>query len=544
MYVKKKTLRFNSILLSETMKTTVSILILGICCLVLFHTEVCAAKNVSQYVREGGSLLFEQPDSALYRFMLAYRAGMSKDSLKYYWAETYRVKGVYDSALILNHAITWAGDKREVVFNQRIKIYEALGWENKVHALRDSVGERGFSIREFPRISAGFNGVYSRKKEKDSYDVPFIPYLPLSLRDTLIQGSGYGGYLDFSWEAHGNFVFLGSASMSKPYYNRSVVSMDSSDIGFTAGVKTQNLVPGGSVGYLFGREWYTGGGVSSTHTLSVDYLISRSNYLIYMNMSYYLGLLNDLKTDRQYVSFISYMKNRIDKENSFFLAASALLYLDEPSVQPSWLDVNGSFYPADVYQANLTPFMGDSIFAGYTKKFDTKTLIPQGLMNISLTAGNEIGLPFGVGMRVQAQFSLQAYADAYKWSEMRICADSIEGYKEELFSVSGWFVTRNGDEYAFVKRVDENSSLYHVASDASYIRRSEKRTDNILTIGAALDRKLGSIGAIKFDGKLSKTWSTLKEAPVRIPNWEWTLGLSWKKTFDLNSIGRKKHAIE
>jgi hypothetical protein len=78
----------------------------------------------------------QQYDSAQVSLYVAFKDGMSKDSLYYMWANLYIQKGVYDSALALNAAlIDTASIWQNRTLNQRYLIYKMLGWEDDASGL-------------------------------------------------------------------------------------------------------------------------------------------------------------------------------------------------------------------------------------------------------------------------------------------------------------------------------------------------------------------------------------------------------------------------
>lgn len=505
-------------------------------CILTVSVPNIAAESVAEYVEEGKAYLNHQPDSALYRFMLAYREGMSRDSLKYFWAETYITRGIYDSALILNHAIEWQDHKRVAVFNQRLKIYESLDWKQKAEVIRDSLGiNRAFRLK-FPKITIETNGSYTGVTEKQSYDYPFAYSSPNALSDTTIGGPAFGGFLTLQWEATKWLHLSGSAKMSKPYYSSFSIETDSSNIGLQAGFKLVNLFPGSSFRYLFEREWNSNSDFYNTNNVSLDYLFLLDRRVLFFNLAYTASFLQGRNLDYQYVSALAWFENAVNISKKLYGSFHAFFFIKEKMSEQ--IMFNGS--EVWVTEVEIDNSMERPVTRITGPSYTTETVIPQSFANFNLTGGYSLNLPFGIGMRMRAGYTYNYYFEEYRWTEMKMNQESYAAYYYS--AENGWLITGHDGEKVFImhnSRVDADTLVY----EGSYSRKNCTRSDKKLSLGASLSRQFAYLGDLQMKLQASRTWSSLKNGPIRIPKWEWSVGLSWKKSFDLSLISRRKEYL-
>ena len=108
-------------------------------------------KNLKPSLKRGIFFLENSnPDSAIVNFVKAYSAGLSRDSLFYFWSEALLQKNALDSSLAANFM---AKESHEGLFKiqilkQRQSIYNRLGWQKEASALLDTI----YSLPEYHRL--------------------------------------------------------------------------------------------------------------------------------------------------------------------------------------------------------------------------------------------------------------------------------------------------------------------------------------------------------------------------------------------------------
>lgn len=83
----------------------------------------------------------QNPDSAIQLFNKAYKQGLSRDSLFYFWSKAFLQKGVLDSALMMHYMITDSLNDRFRInyLLQGYSIFSRLEWEKDVKKVLDTI---------------------------------------------------------------------------------------------------------------------------------------------------------------------------------------------------------------------------------------------------------------------------------------------------------------------------------------------------------------------------------------------------------------------
>ncbi|MBD3344167.1 MAG: hypothetical protein GF401_03790 [Chitinivibrionales bacterium] len=470
-------------------------------------------------------------DSAQVYFFRASKNGMPRDSLFYLIAETYLRKGTLDTALALNHSVDPVNNAalKKVLLTQRCVIYTAAGMEQRAEALLDSIGAlASLSEKRFtPSLGFAASVGYESEKFIDAVAYPLVlPEEPLP-KDA-IDGLFYQfqSALTARYKLGNGIVpfISGLFSMNKP----NTVSPEGNEfdsLGVSGGIRTGigNIAKRFSFNYEWTRMVDNYKNYSSFNEIVTSYMHSRRNRIFFSSAGYRHELGANMSTESQSGFWIAYMGLIFPEVE----VSGSMLFNGYFAPSLLWNDQDSSLAVREV--RSMGPLRPDRYFiSAPLDTLDASTIIPQS--NIMFLAGPSVAidLPFKFEVEISPKWSIKSFVDNYIWhwygnetgSIGSVAVDSIFG------------VTFNDAVLAY-----END--YYKVIENSYfgpIKRFEKkRVDNTIYCDISLSRKTRVIGRFTLDGGIAKTWSTLHDdAPIDIPDWDWSISAKWDKTIAWN----------
>ena len=522
-----------------------------------------ASSTVSRWCRTGETLLAEgESDSAFVCFSNAYAGGMSRDSLYYYLGEYYRTRLVYDSALALNfaagHSVT-----TPLLLNiliQRYRIYSALEWDGPARPLLDTIRRMAprHPGRILPDLQIRTSLGYS--SEKQFIDTTFFwGDMSNSEGEKRIGGEYHTLDTKMDWRiaAIGRRTLNSGVKLglSKPFYTSGVPwDFDSTLLFAGAFVQIGELLNG--LGCSYGARVKKAFDTSIVVNNSLEFTLTAmrgQNSLAAMigyeredavgasNVRHLLWGLASVNV-RDPLTFTVLMNcNLAQAVTVSAQLPSAILFVDNAG------DGFPDIYRDNAYEEKVVPdtvrldtmsfveriafvsALNTDIAAAQRDSFVSITkVLPSQYFSVNPQMQVHLPLRSGFSIGFDCSWRLDWYPQPYEWDNIPLSYFNTSDQYCLLFNRSDsslyGVTTLPGIQY-------QSGALSFVPEiTSSFSHESLKRIDNTLGTSIMMGREWQRAGSIRILGSISKTWSTLSDhAPIDIPDWSWSFGLSWQK---------------
>ncbi|MBD3393495.1 MAG: hypothetical protein GF418_15270 [Chitinivibrionales bacterium] len=513
-------------------------------------------------------------DSAQSLFTIARSKGMPRDSLLYFWGEVYRRRGVLDTALALNLAVSPAptGSFAFAVLKQRYLIYSALGWQEKASAILDSVKARGRYRRSLlaPRTDFGLTVGYQSLNETVGGAYPWNEYVSL---DTTDVEHGVHGRADvrLGWGIplkDGRSIALETGyAGTKPYYVQDHM-LDSMKLNMTGYglIRAEGLFDRLSLELRFGARRDYLGDYSSVDNIEATYIVPDARRLRVASAGYGIELGPGPDLQHQNVWLLGYLDNSIARGRGWSFSFLASGYSAD-AVDYSFSEAANVFYVDDVdadfvthytdsSYATMVDTTGDSVYQYVAEAQYTYDLVPLSSLYDSpiestipqdfLSAGPSVAYTYTfvkwLKGRAGMGWNMRYYPQQYEW----VTLDRDEAEKYTSASSRLAYNRADGRYYLLQERIQPQSVLYFTSTDMSHVDeryedtpavftspqyRKVRRIDNEIAFNLSLESGIGAFGTLVLRGNISHTWSTLdNDAPVDVPGFQWWASLAWEKS--------------
>jgi hypothetical protein len=515
------------------------------CSIVLLCIPILAEPDTPKYyndIEKGiASLKEEEPDSALFYFWQASLKGMPRDSLYFFLAKIYIVRGVFDTALALNYAINAPvkSSFKRATLQQRYVIFSYLNLTHRANETLDSLWEhRDITARDFlPGIrfysSTGYNSDYKLKTIKYPWHEPGI-----TPNTDTIGDFDHAFRIISSWripiKRSVGLLLQGQGTVRKPYLAEAeFFERDSLDLSGRLGIGLDGLFKHFQVQYEWMRKKNYLHSLVSTNTVSLFYSDFNEKMFYFVNILYGVDIGKKWSINDQYVNILANLCKAISPVNRLsvnvggtFLIMDEFVFNQRTYTFPV-LDfaraVDSTTLPGMVFLKQNGNTITDTL------RYNTTQSMPNSNVSLSPSLRFEQDLPLNFSIQFGLQWIFTYYYDDYQWSDFKL--DSLN-----VITNMVTYDNNTGDYYWVTELSDAKANIKgDVFSHFTYgplERHSKKRIDNCLSIGMAIRKLFTKVGILELESELCKAWSTLfNDAPVPIQDWNWYVALQWRKRF-------------
>lgn|GEM_PF-5326820 len=506
-------------------------------------------------------------DEALYYFSRAFSAGMSKDSLCFFCAEVYFVKGALDTALGFNFGIKASRNRRLAVqqLKQRVRIYSALGWKKDADAVADSL----LYFRPYgphlvvPDVNASAGLDYTNRREKRQ---PSFPYQG-PLADTGYKGPGYSCGLRLGWAVPAGRSFLVKAGVSgeeTSKYYRSSNSADSVNVSMGLFAGLEHIPSGLALDYGITRVVDYLGEYFTQNSIGLSLSKIGKEWLAYFSGGYERELEAGEAVHSQTCWLLGYFDQSAVSGRGFSVFVRGSGYFAGPLVSTETFKV---MYVADVtqhpvqhYYVNTqtqtptsdtigigpVPYLLPAIYENNTVRRSASALfsIPENSMftqnqlSIAPLVMYKQPIPFGMSASIGAGVTADYYPDPYRWASFNI--KGSERDTSPISDTANYLAYNAADgKYYWVKDLANISGNEQYDGPVAASQHEKRRVDVEVSLFVSLTRPAGELGTFTLRADIAKNYSTLRsekflfwqvsniDAPFSIPNWSCGASLTW-----------------
>ncbi len=510
-------------------------------------------------------------DGALVCFSRAYLAGMSKDSMCYFYAEAFLGKGALDTALAFNFGIKAAKNPGLVVvaLKQRAEIYTALGWKKDAAQVIDSLKTFLEDLRPFyiPGIVARLGADYTNRRERQQ---PWYPYQD-PVADTIYRGPGIGGDVAATWSIPAGKLFLlrvGVNGSETSKYYRSTNSADSVNVsaGLIAGLqhKKSRL----SLDYGIARSVDYIGEYLTQNTLALSMPVFGKLWQTYVSAGYMLELEAGNRTRSQTYWLLAYFTHPRPSGDALSLSIRGSGYFAPPLVTSEsfhvmYVDnVNGSPVHHFAINSQTQSPTSDTITGYYMQlpqSYESNSIVKTGAalfsipqnfvftqnqMSISPLVEYKQPLILGLNADIGVQATVSYFPDKYLWATFNVGQTMLDTAPHDA-NMNYYLAFNEADgKYYWVKDLSNATSGEQYVGPVEAGRQYQKRrVDAEISGFMSVSRPVWKLGTVSLRFDCTKTYSTLRserflwwrvsdvDAPFPIPDWFYGLSVTWSFAF-------------
>jgi hypothetical protein len=521
------------------------------------------------FLCEKGVLLLDKNkcDDALECFGRAFNAGMSKDSLCFFCAEAYLLKGALDTALAFNFGIKGKDNQALVLrqLKQRAIIYSALGWKKDADAVTDSLLHfRHYRLRLLvPTVSARLGLDYTNRREKQQVSFPYLG----PLADTVYKGPGHSGSLGLRWTMPAGRSFrvrAGAMGTETSRYYRSSNSNDSVNLSLGLNADIEHVPTGFALDCGINRVIDYLGEYSTQNSVGLSYSKTTGHWMAYITAGYEIELEAGMKTQNQQCWVMGYLDESYLGGRGFSLLIRGSGYFADPLRSTEYFRVMyvddvtqkpvGHYYvdlPAQAPTSNPIPisavpyllpatYQNNSLVksAGELFGIDDAGLYPQNQLSLAPLLVYKLPLVFDLSASIGAGIAGDYYTERFTWASFLI----DKSVKDTFLNDGKYnYLAHNAADgnYYWVKKLDNITSGEQYGDPVTILRQEKRRADANLSLFMSLSRSVWKLGTFCLRGDVSKNYSTLRkekflfwqisdvDAPFSIPNWSYGVSLTW-----------------
>ncbi len=502
-------------------------------------------------------------DDALYYFSRAFSAGMSKDSLCFFCAEVYFLKGALDTALGFNFGIKAARNRRLAVqqLKQRALIYAALGWKKDVEKIMDSLSNMPRSPQRpyIPDAGVRIGADYTERRELDQLSFPYDG----PLEPQYFDGPGYDGYGYVRWQVPIGRQFLLKPSLeglvTSKYY-QTLTSRDSVNRSFGGGISLEHGPSGFSFDYGlrrlidYAREYTTQNTFSLsrsktragwTTVVSGGYDVETGAGSAKVNQRFWIIGHADQPTAGQRGWTFQFMASYFDA------APIRQLYDTSNMVFPDSVNV---MYVNDVHSSHVIHYQNaassDTVprsFLGYVlNSSDNMAMLDyrsytQRQISVEPSAKYTVRLPLALSASLSCGTSLTYFSEPYSWLSTADPGGAYAYAGRPIIVLS----EKDQNYYWYMQPIQPTPATFTEVFGNTPVNKKTYRTDLTIDLLLTVAHPLGSLGTLAFGLEASKNYSTLRklklfsweisgqDAPFAVPDRSWSAGITW--TYDFRS---------
>lgn len=471
-------------------------------------------------------------DSADILLKSAFSAGIGEDSLYYLWSAIFLAKGVYDTALALNYAITLDSSRtlyKEVLL-QRYTIYSTLGWEREAALLLDTLKRTPKErLRRF--IPEGV--LYLSGGGYAEQDVADRNYPYATAADSMVtfnNGAGVAS-LRLGWripvDHKRGFVLGGRGRYAGSRF--SVASStthlaDSAEAAYGGYVRFWFMEELGSLEYAYTRNWGPVNGYSLQHDLSLRLVFLAGAWL----GSTEAGYRYETPQHEHYYYLMTYWTRDVARRHNI----SVSCYLSGLSADLFTVQDMVSYYhfrDSSLYRdaSFTTPVATKVMLYGTqlsTALFDRA--IPQSYWGVNPRLEYTLQLGDNYAAGVGSGYLLTWYRQKYSWLDKRYPADAIPMTPNFLPDPTTTVLNGADGQYYWVRSSVTPQSI--VLDSLPFFYQSRQRIDQTISMNLFFKRSLGYFGSAQINLDFRRNFSTLMhDSPVAIQKWYGEVMLRW-----------------
>jgi hypothetical protein len=505
-------------------------------------SQKCPARWIDSLVVAGiQSLANGKITDANRYFTIAYRCGMSKDSMLYFAAELYIRSMALDTALTFNWGVERSAHLPSALYlEQRSRIFRLMGWTRQADSLIAL-------MRKKIQLDCSLNLSGSRNiLTLNPIMVPPKSNLVFRPEDIIDDAGKMGVYNKLS--LYNNtilrrvFFLLGLNGDFKVPTRYSYTDETDTILRSAAMYAGVGELPF-TLECMFGHRWVVHPDSKTDHfdKIQLSFPIKKEGYLsLGHDIKWTKNDVEDDRTDLQFSRFtllrkLSWLRsvcashhysnfNQFENEMgpSGIFSMIPLGYVDSLP----WLDSTEMELRYYYDQSRYLPSTEDYPEYYWAQQPGMRFLIqPEHDINLHLKSSLTFTLPFKIGLNLQNSARCSWYPEKVCWYTI---PDSIKEYNFNIY-----------DNYAVI--CDASSGKYYLYMDRKQVyfnkdrlvelnKHEKTRIDFYLSMAVSIEKEVWKIGTVYFSAHYLKRFSSLPEkVPLISLKQNWELQAGWKK---------------
>jgi hypothetical protein len=511
--------------------------------LLVITSVTIAEKSLSfePSLKKGNVFLAEgMPDSAIFYFIKSFSAGLSKDSLFYYWAEALLEKNVLDSSLAANFMINRNSDEKFKfkVLKQRQNIYNRLGWTNEATRIQDTLYSmpKYRYMRLLPDIECDVYTGYGKNAQVSDSSERWGDGSGGDVQKSENNISG-GINLKTTWQRKWNeILFSGGMAGTANRFKRDITSskIDGDSVDMSAllfgsltgksGIVTGKMfinrrfddslfagvaIEGGVAGY---GKWLPMLWSGALVNLKKDGTFANAQSWMFLSIQKKIGCRSILNY-QSILNLIIYRKTEFDWQKNIDILYAENAHLQYP------VFYTDQTYTTVIDTSNIFIIAKNIMASGTDSTISSVLRIPNSYFSFapktSFTVFTKKPVKIGLGWR------LNCYIGDYQWDV--ITDDAMYFVKSRA---DGRIYRISGDNITVKKADNEGLEINNEVSPVE--RYSLHRIDNALSADFSIQLFDGTIGSGTVRSTVLKNWSTVTgKIPLDIQSWNISLFFEW-----------------
>jgi hypothetical protein len=510
------------------------------------QSQKCPARWIDSLVFAGiRSLDSGNVSNANRYFTIAYRCGMSKDSMLYFAAELYMRSMALDTALTFN----WGVEKsahlpRSLYLEQRSRIFRLIGWTRQADSLLALLHKKvqlDFSLNvSGSRNILALNPIMIPPKSN-------LIFKPNDIIDDAGNAGIYNKLSLYNNSRLRRFFFIlglnGDFKLPTRYSYTDETDTILRSVALYAGVGELPFTPE----CMLGHRWAVHPDSKTDHfdKIMLSFPIKKDGYLsLGHDIKWTENGVEDDRTDLQFSRFTLHRKltwlrtvslshhysnfnqfeNKVGSSGIFSMIPVG--YVDSLP----WNDSTEMELRYYYDQSRRLPSTEDYPEYYWAKQSGMRFLIqPEHDLNLHLKSSLTFTLPFKIGLNLQTTAWCSWYPDKVCWYTI---PDSIKEYNFNIHDdYAIIYDASNGKYYLYMDR----KQVYFNKDRLVELNKHEKtRIDFYFSMVVSLEKEVWKIGTVYFSAQYLKRISSLPEkVPLISLNQNWELQAGWKKDISI-----------
>lgn len=505
--------------------------------------QKCPARWVDSLVFAGiRSLDSGNISNANRYFSIAYRCGMSKDSMLYFAAELYMRSMALDTALTFN----WGVEKsahlpRSLFLEQRSRIFRLMGWARQADSLLTLIRKK---------VQLDFSLNLSGSRNILSLNPIMIPpksdliFKPGDIIDDAGRTGIYNKLSLFNNTRLRRFFFILGFNGDFKVPTRYSYTDETDTILRSAAIYTGAGELPFTPELMLGHRWAIHPDSKTDHYEKVllSFPIKNSGYLsLGHDIKWTKNGVEDDRTDLQYSRFTFHRKltwlrtvaasHHYSNFNQFEnkVGSSGIYTMIPVGFVDSFVLIDTMEQYLRYYRDrnNSQLFTGHPIASEYWDLQPGMRLMiqPEHDINLHMKSSLTFSLPFKIGLNVQNAVRCSWYPEKVCWYTVAdsVAINYLKMYKDYAVIVD----VSSGKYYLYMERTQKS----FIKNSLVQLNKHEKtRIDCYLSMMMSLEKEVWKIGTVYFSAQYLKCITSLPEkVPLISLNQNWELQAGWKK---------------
>jgi len=465
---------------------------------------------------------------------------MSTDSLYYGMAEYYSGQNSIDTALAFNYSIVAKGNKglATLKYEQRYYLFSMLGLDKEANEALDSfiILQKSNAMNFIPDLAIQSSGGYDYGTNTGARAYP----MPDPGKDTIVAGPQIMTSGQLSWDFplfKKRVLTIGGTGQFDNSFLQNKFHADSLTMNAGCFGRMQNVVDDLSAEIEFRRNRTYDHNLTSTSVLSLSWYTTDKNWFL---MTY--GMYNREMQD--FSSIISQSGRVMVMAQKTLANGNSMAATVNISGYKAPADYSEETYPLRVmYVSNVSAahplHYTDSTFqdtvvpkykdnspyfnATDSESILTRLVLPKSNISVSPSLTYSVTFPFSIMVDIDLGWNFVWYSQPYTWYNFGITNDEYIN-STQINKTHCIALNHANSQYYWVKEFGNVNSTEETYSSIPITENSKQRIDNSLSLSVSFKKTYFDCLSCTANAGFERTVSTLsKDAPVEIPQWQFTL---------------------